>query len=87
MRKFIKRPVLANSKCVNCATEQKSRVVAIQLDVEIPEGVSVDDVIDFIQDAAGNSNVQEFHIAGSGFVDDLTEVYESQYPDLLVYRE
>lgn len=80
-RNFVKRPVKANTNT------RSSRVVAIQLDVEIPEGVSSEDVIQAIEDMAGNSTVQDFHIAGADFVGDLTDIYERDYPDLLVYRD
>ena len=44
-------------------SESSSKVVAIQLDVELPEGVSADDVVSFIEDAVADSTVQDFHIA------------------------
>lgn len=64
----------------------KSRVLAIQFDVEVPDGVYAEEVISFFNDALADSIVQGFHIAGADFVEDLTDVYEKQYPDLLVYR-
>ena len=87
-RKFTTKPTMTQSsvKATTDAGEKESRVVAIQLDVEIPTGVSSDDVISFFEDASSNSTVQEFHIAGSDVVADLTDEYERQYPDLLVYR-
>ena len=69
-------------------SESSSKVVAIQLDVELPEGVSADDVVSFIEDAVYDSTVQDFHIANIDICGDVTAEYENDpdLSDLLVYR-
>ena len=67
-------------------SESSSKVVAIQL--ELPEGVSADDVVSFIEDAVYDSTVQDFHIANIDICGDVTAEYENDpdLSDLLVYR-
>ena len=64
----------------------RSRVIAIQVDVELPAGVDAQVVIDDIYNAA-DGTVQNYHIASCDVAGDVTTQYEDNYPDLLVYRE
>lgn len=71
-------------KSTSSIGEGLSRVVQISIDVEIPEGVDSQEVINILQGCStADSN---FNILGIDVIDDMTEVYENQYPDLLQYR-
>lgn len=89
-RRFTAKPTITQSsvRATTDASENESSVVAIQLDVELPTGVSAQDVISFIEDAVSNSTVQDFHIASIDICGDVTDRYEenSDLSDLLVYR-
>ncbi len=64
-------------------SDSTSRVVQISIDVEIPEDTDSQDVINIIQQYVPQG---DFNIVGAEVVDDLTDVYEDQYPDLLKFR-
>ena len=71
-------------KSTSSIGEGLSRVVQISIDVEIPEGVDSQEIIHILQGCStADSN---FNILGIDVIDDMTEVYENQYPDLLQYR-
>ena len=77
-RTFKKMPVKASTQ----HSQGGRRVVAIQLDVCIPESLNSDDVI-AVAESAINRKLENTTVVGSEYVEDLTELYQRDYPELL----
>lgn len=65
----------------NTENPVESRVVAIQFDVEMPKDVDAQTFIDSVN--AWISGQPKFNVVGSDVMDDLTDVYKKEYPELL----
>lgn len=79
-RKFIRRPVTASTE------SESSRVVAIQLDIELPGDVDSSEVVEALKRCAANITDVDFNLINADYVDDLTSVYEEQYPESFMFR-
>ena len=80
-RKFVKQPVTASRK-----GRGKSRVVAIQFDVEMPEGQSAEKFIEAVDNFISRQYKNDFNILGPASIEDLTSIYQKSYPDLLEFQ-
>lgn len=80
-RKFIKQPVTASRR-----GKSNSRVVAVQFDVEMPEGQSAEKFIEAVNNFISRQYKNDFNIVGQDTVEDLTSVYQKSYPDLLKFQ-
>lgn len=85
MKRFNRKNSINSSTAVKTSTGG-SRVVQVSFDVELPDGVDAQQFIDDVGDMVGSATVNEYHIAGSDITEDLTSMYEKNYPELLVYR-
>lgn len=61
--------------------ENKTRVVQISLDIVV--GCECDG-FELADDVRNELNRRGFTILGAGFQEDMTELYEEHYPDLLL---
>ncbi len=66
--------------------EEKSRVVQVSFDVELAPGATSDEFIEAVDKAINSNAASKFNIVGEDYVEDLTDVYERDYSDLLKYR-
>lgn len=61
--------------------ENNMRVVQVSMDIKIDDNADVDEILEYIEKCS--SGAVDFTIVGSCFSDDLTDVYEKNYPELL----
>lgn len=79
MKRFV-----CSASNIQASSNSGHRVVQISLDIEVPAGVDPQSFIDELETRYATSD--KYNIAGGDVVEDLTDIYERDYSNLLVFQ-
>lgn len=72
-------------KRVYASENSKSKIVSLQVDVELAAGADIQPLIDAIYSTC--NKIRNTEIVGADVIEDLTSTYEKYYPELFELKD